>query len=181
MKTRQDNRKFSARAAIFLFFVTALFLMQIAFAFTIHGDIGSNNSIIPIIDRPASPILVGKIDGVVSDSKTSVATRVAPEGAFAPAVKNLPIENIETIAKIDTEISTKPIVTAVIKKDGERFYDYEVQRGDTLEKISKRLFGNNNMIQPIVRINRIRNERGLRLGEIIKVPREGILRTVKIN
>ena len=87
MNTPNNINKSKPQFGLFLFFVVGLFLLQIAFAFTIHGDIGPQTSFLPGIDKPASPILVGRIDSLVSNARAQAPTKVTPEGAFAPATK----------------------------------------------------------------------------------------------
>ena len=62
MNTHKTRTKTKNQFGLFMFFVIGLFMLQIAFAFTIHGDIGPQTNILPCIEKPASPILVGKID-----------------------------------------------------------------------------------------------------------------------
>lgn len=178
---RQKIQKIKRKTGLFLFFVAGLFLIQIAFAFTIHGDIGPQTQLIPGCNRPASPVLIGRIESLVTETRMQNAGRISPEGAFAPASKKLPSESTQSIARIDTRRSNEPIIAAVSEIEGDRYYKYEVQSGDTLERISRRLFGNSQMVGAIVRINRIRDEKALRLGQSIMVPRAGILETVKVH
>ena len=63
----------------------------------------------------------------------------------------------------------------------DRFAEYRIQKGDTLQKISKKLYGNGNMVQPIVRLNRITDEKALKLGSTLKVPRSGLIASIKIE
>ncbi len=180
MKTQINTSKSKTQFGLFLFFLAGLFALQIAFAFTIHGDIGPHTSIVPGIDKPASPVLVGRIDSLISSTRLTTPVKVAPEGAFAPATRDFSDSRFE-LARIDTEDSSAERSTKVRDTDSERFVEYQVQQGDTLEKIARKLFGNSQMVQSLVRINRITDERGLKLGSVIKVPRSGLLQTVKVN
>jgi len=180
MKSQINTNKSRAQFGLFLFFLAGLFALQIAFAFTIHGDIGPHTNIVPGIEKPASPVLVGRIDSLISNSRLTAPVKVAPEGAFAPATRDFNDSQFE-LARIDTEDSSSERSTKVRETDSERFVEYQVQSGDTLDKIARKLFGNAHMVQSIVRLNRITDERGLRLGSNIKVPRSGLLQTVKIN
>ncbi|MBU1105921.1 MAG: LysM peptidoglycan-binding domain-containing protein [Candidatus Riflebacteria bacterium] len=180
MKSQTNTSKSRAQFGLFLFFLAGLFALQIAFAFTIHGDIGPQTNIVPGIEKPASPILVGRIDSLISNARLIAPAKVAPEGAFAPATRDFSDSKLE-LARIETEDSNADHSTEVIEADSERFVAYRVQSGDTLEKIARKLFGSSQMVQSLVRINRITDERCLRLGSTIKVPRSGLLQTVKIN
>ncbi len=177
----KNNNKSKTQISLFLFFLSGLFLLQIVFAFTTHGDIGPRTDIIPGIEKPASPVLIGKIDSLV-DKNYKVSSVVVPEGAFAPASRNYEPEEIQISARIDAQTSEAQEAekntlhsTAI-----ERFAEYRIQKGDTLQKISKKLYGNNNMVQPIVRINRITDERALNIGSTLKVPRTGLIDSIKI-
>ncbi|PKL46014.1 MAG: hypothetical protein CVV42_17885 [Candidatus Riflebacteria bacterium HGW-Riflebacteria-2] len=180
MKSQINKSKSKAQFGLFLFFLAGLFALQIAFAFTIHGDIGPHTGIVPGIEKPASPVLVGRIDSLISGNRLTTQVKVVPEGAFAPATRDFSDTGIE-LARIDTEDSSAERSTKVRTIDSERFFEYQVQTGDTLEKIARKLFGNAQMVQSLVRINRITDERGLKLGSSIKVPRSGLLQTVKVN
>lgn len=180
MKSQINTSKSRAQFGLFLFFLAGLFALQIAFAFTIHGDIGPHTNIVPGIEKPASPVLVGRIDSLISNSRLTTPVKVSPEGAFAPATRDFNDSQFE-LARIDTEDSSSERSTKVHETDSDRFVEYQVQSGDTLDKIARKLFGNAQMVQSIVRLNRITDERGLRLGSNIKVPRSGLLQTVKIN
>lgn len=183
--------KSKTQIGLFLFFLSGLFILQIVFSFTIHGDIGPRTDIIPGIEKPASPVLIGKVDSIIE--KNYKVSRVSPEGAFAPASKNFVANNsqinsssnnnknqvtaqieTQTVEKVEKEKNT------VHKTNIERFAEYKVQKGDTLQKISKKLYGNSNMIQPIIRLNRITDERALKLGSTLKVPRSGLIASIKI-
>lgn len=179
MITHKNKGKSKNQFGLFLFFVVGLFMLQIAFAFTIHGDIGPQTDVIPCIDKPASPFLVGRIDSLVSNAKMSVSKKVAPEGAFAPASRELFDDNF-SVARIDSENSEdldKPVVRKISE---ERFFEYTIRSGDTLEKISRKLYGSGRMVQSLIRLNRIANEKSLQLGGALLVPRSGILDTIEV-
>ena len=184
MKYQKTQGKSKTQFGLFLFFLGGLFVLQIAFAFTIHGDIGPHTSVIPGIERPASPVLVGRIDSLISESRLKTPIKVAPEGAFAPASRDFH-EKTLTKARIDTgaeqhstESSDK---NSVRQAEGGRFVEYTIQSGDTLDKIARRLYGNHQMVQSIVRLNRISDERNLKLGASLKMPRAGLLDSIRTN
>ncbi len=177
----KNKNKSKTQIGLFLFFLSGLFILQIIFSFTIHGDIGPRTDIIPGIEKPASPILIGKIDSFVD--KNYKVSRVAPEGAFAPASRNLTASVPQVSARIDahTTESLEKEKNTLHSTNIDRFAEYRVQKGDTLQKISRKLYGNNNMVQPIVRLNRITSEKALKLGSTLKVPRSGLVASIKIE
>ena len=179
-KSKSKNKS-KTQISLFLFFLSGLFLLQIVFSFTIHGDIGPRSDIIPGIEKPASPVLIGKIDSLID--KNYKVSRVAPEGAFAPASRNLVAENVQVSAHIDSHTveSLEKEKNTLHTTDIDRFVEYRIQKGDTLQKISRKLYGNNNMIQPIIRLNRITDERALKLGSTLKVPRTGLVASIKVE
>lgn len=178
MKTQKNNGKSRSQFGLFLFFVIGLFMLQIAFAFTIHGDIGPQTSVIPCIDKPASPFLVGRIDSLVSNAKLNVSKKVIPEGAFAPASRKM-LRTDVAFAKIDTEVFSSNSEVKVREASEKRFFEYTIRSGDTLEKISRKLYGTSKMVQSLVRLNRITDEKGLQLGSALLVPKAGLLTSVK--
>lgn len=177
---KKNKNKSKTQIGLFLFFLGGLFLLQIVFSFTIHGDIGPRTDIIPGIEKPASPTLIGKIDSLVE--KKYKVSRVAPEGAFAPATRNFETETSPMTAKIDAQTveAQQNEKNMLHSTDIDRFAEYIIQKGDTLQKISRKLYGNNNMVQPIVRINRITDEKALNIGSTLKVPRSGLIGSIKI-
>ncbi|MDD3146486.1 MAG: LysM peptidoglycan-binding domain-containing protein [Candidatus Riflebacteria bacterium] len=179
MKNQKTQGKSRTQFGLFLFFLGGLFLLQIAFAFTIHGDIGPHTNLIPGIERPASPVLVGRIDSLVSETRLKTPVRVAPEGAFAPASRDF--DTAGPVARIDTGNARPAAEKSVRKIEGDRFAEYTIQAGDTLDRISRKLYGNQQMVQSIVRLNRINDERNLRLGATLKLPRAGLLDSVRVN
>lgn len=172
----QNKGKSKPQHSLFLFFLTGLFLLQIAFAFTIHGDIGPQADVVPGIERPASPVLVGQIDSIVNEANKRTAIRVAPEAAFAPASRDFSIAHN---ARIAAETSTGNGVITV-QLCGDRFVEYRIKSGDTLEKISKKLYGNSQFLQSLIRLNRITDDRAIRQGDLLKAPRAGLLNSIKI-
>ncbi len=180
MKNQKTQGKSRTQFGLFLFFLGGLFLLQIAFAFTIHGDIGPHTNLIPGIERPASPVLVGRIDSLISETRLKTPVRVAPEGAFAPASRDFS-ETAMPVAKIDTEKVKAAAESSIRNLEGDRFAEYTIQAGDTLDKISRKLYGNQQMVQSIVRLNRISDERNLQLGASLKLPRAGLLESVRSN
>lgn len=180
MKAQTTSCKSKTQFSLFLFFLSGLFLLQIAFAFTIHGDIGPNLQVVPGIEKPAPAILVGRIDSLVGESRLTTPVKVAPEGAFAPATRDFG-ETDALKASIVTESSIKTDITEVSSLEGDRFVEYRIKSGDTLERISRKLFGSTSMVQPLIRLNRISDEKALRLGATIKAPKAGLLASVNIN
>ncbi|NLM18065.1 MAG: LysM peptidoglycan-binding domain-containing protein [Candidatus Riflebacteria bacterium] len=165
--------------SLFLFFLLGLFVLQIAFAFTIHGDIGNHSDFVPGFDKTASPLLIGQINSCLDPANIKTSSIVAPEGAFAPAEKTLTAsfatEPLPEGAKIDTREADDEEELKQAEED--RFVQYEIQPGDTLGKISNKLYGNVNMVVPIIRINRIQNERAIQPGTHLKLPKAGLLIT----
>ena len=180
MKKQKTPGRSRTQFGVFLFFLCGLFLLQIAFAFTIHGDIGPHTSVIPGIERPASPVLVGRIDSLVSEHRLKTPIKVAPEGAFAPATRDFS-EKSMPLARIDTGTNKSNEENSLREVEGDRFVEYTIQAGDTLDKIARRLYGNHQMVQSLIRINRIKDERGLKLGANLKVPRAGLVEKTRIN
>ncbi|MGM0600508.1 MAG: LysM peptidoglycan-binding domain-containing protein [Candidatus Rifleibacteriota bacterium] len=180
MNKQKQKGKTKTQFGLFLFFVVGLFALQIAFAFTLHGDIGPQTDAVPSIEKPVSPVLVGRIDSLVSNAqKTIVSNKVAPEGAFAPASKKM-TSKVMSFARIDTEPDPEAGETVVRKTEKSRFYSYIIRRGDTLQKISRKLYGSRDMVQSLVRLNRIKNEKALQLGSSLYIPRAGLLKTIKV-
>ncbi len=177
----KNKNKSKTQIGLFLFFLSGLFILQIVFSFTIHGDIGPRTDIIPGIEKPASPVLIGKVDSLID--KNYKVSRVAPEGAFAPATRNLTTPTYQVSAHIDakTTDNLEKEKNTLHSTNIDRFAEYRIQKGDTLQKISKKLYGNGNMVQPIVRLNRITDEKALKLGSTLKVPRSGLIASIKIE
>lgn len=180
MRNQKNSNKSRTQFGLFLFFLGGLFLLQIAFAFTIHGDIGPHTNIIPGIEKPASPILVGRIDSLVNENRLKTPVKVAPEGAFAPATRDF-AENPIPSARIDTGKAATSNDNSVSEIEGDRFVEYRIQSGDTLDKIARKLYGNQQMVQSLVRLNRIKDEKNLQMGASLKIPRAGLLESVKVN
>lgn len=179
-KENKNKSKTKTQIGLFLFFLSGLLLLQVVFSFTTHGDIGPRTDIIPGIEKPASPVLIGKIDSLVE--KNYRVSKVVPEGAFAPATRNFESDKVQIAARIDAKTAEEQErdKNMLHSTEVERFVDYTIQKGDTLQKISRKLYGNNNMVRPIVRINRITDEKSLNIGSTLKVPRIGLVDTVKI-
>ena len=186
MPVLPEARKVSSQHGLFLFFVLGLFMLQVAFAFTIHGDIGPGSALTPGIDRPASPALVGRIDSLLTATPStpkpvsSAIVSGAPQVAAVPA-KAVPIKAVSTKAV--------PAVTMVAAKEasslpegrelkpmaGGRYLEYTICKGDTLDSISRKLFGSTRMVTALVRLNRLTDDRGLRCGDTLRVPRVGLM------
>ncbi len=179
MNTIIDDKP-KSQHSLFLFFLSGLFLLQIAFAFTIHGDIGPQTDALPGLERPASPVLVGRIDSLINEANIRTAVKVAPEGALAPATREYARNPIPS-ARIDTEISRSEDAGITVLKNTDRLVQYRIRPGDTLEKISKKLYGSNQQLQILIRLNRITDDRMLQQGALIKAPRAGLLSSVKVK
>lgn len=175
MTANATPKRQSSPRGLFLCFVLGLFLLQIAFAFTIHGDIGPQTHLVPGLDRPASPVLLGRIDALVSQPCLQKPVRPAPEAVMAPASPYVP-----TTAKADAAAAQLPEPTPgrqTISQGASRFLTYTVRKGDTLADIARKLYGTTSMQASLVRLNRIQDERRLRLGQVLKIPRAGLLST----
>jgi len=183
MISRPQRRSPASHRGLFLFFVVGLFMLQVVFAFTIHGDIGPQSPVVPGIERPASPLLVGRIDSLITQPCTRQPVRPVPEAAFAPAGKTIPPEPVAVAPKAvsaahetamaPAEKTSAPAAIPQLQDKG-RYLEYTIERGDTLESIAGKLYGNPRMAQAIVRLNRIRDEKALRLGERLLIPRTGL-------
>jgi hypothetical protein len=179
MNTTTDNKP-KSQHSLFLFFLSGLFLLQIAFAFTIHGDIGPQTDALPGLERPASPVLVGRIDSLINEANIRTAVKVAPEGMFAPATRDYARTPMPS-ARIDTELSGSDDGGIIVQKNSDRLIEYRIRPGDTLEKISKKLYGSTQHLQALIRLNRITDDRTLQQGALIKAPRAGLLSSIKVN
>ena len=145
----------ASNKGVFLFFVVGLFMLQIVFAFTIHGDIGPQTAIVPKIQQAAAPILVGKIDSIISPSALiSKPNHPAPIAAMAPV--------------------SKKVLATPLKDVGGNYKHYVITRGDTLDSISQKLYGSKKMVSALVRLNRLQNEKQLRCGDNLRIPRQGL-------
>ena len=123
MKAKQKPSKSRIQFGVFLFFLGGLFLLQIVFAFTIHGDIGPHSNVIPGIERPASPVLVGRIDSLISEARLTTPIRVAPEAALAPASRDF-TNSILISGKITTDIAAGTNHEMTVKNtSNERFVE----------------------------------------------------------
>ena len=159
---------------LFLFFLLGLFMLQVVFAFTIHGDIGPRPLDAGTGTRVAPPLLVGRVDAILAArgpaaAAVAVPCRPAPVPAPAPAAR-IPLPLPTLTAGAGPTAPASPGVEAV----GERFASYQVRAGDTLGSIARRLYGSGRMVAPLVRLNRLRDEHGLRVGQLLKVPRKGL-------
>lgn len=191
---------------LFLFFVLGMFMLQIAFAFTIHGDIGPRTAVAPGIDRPAPPALVGRIDSLLTSARASGSTNrpvgphssaVTPVTAIAPAQRLAPAQvakassaRVSPIAPVTAPSVAVPAHTpikavsatrsdagtaALKTSSGGRYLEYTITRGDTLDSISRKLYGSTQMVTALVRLNRLTDDRTLRCGETLRVPRVGLV------
>lgn len=186
MPVLPEARNVSSQHGLFLFFVLGLFMLQVAFAFTIHGDIGPGAAFTPGIDRPASPALVGRIDSLLTATPpasrplANAVGNVAPQVADAPA-KTAPAKMVPTkTAPAATMAPAKaahalPAGNELKSPVGGRYLEYTISRGDTLDSISRKLYGSTHMVTALVRLNRLTDDRGLRCGETLRVPRVGLM------
>ena len=167
MNGKQLKSKPASNKGVFLFFVVGLFMLQIMFAFTIHGDIGPQTAIVPELQQPAAPVLMGKIDSIVSPAGLpSKPNHLSPVAALAPACKKI----LETAPV--SHVSVKK--HSGLKEKGGNYMQYVISRGDTLDSISKKLYGSKRMVTALVRLNRLQNEKALRCGNTLLVPRQGL-------
>ncbi len=170
---------------LFLFFLMGLFLLQVVFAFTIHGDIGPRELNAGTGSRVAAPVLVGHIDAILNGRAPSGLRTVAvgghptPVPGLAPAKLDLtpPVATLvekTPIQPTTTATQAGPHTFASATPTGSRFHDYTVRPGDTLQSISRRFYGSTHMVVPLVRINRLQSERGLHVGQTLRLPRKGM-------
>jgi nucleoid-associated protein YgaU len=172
MTTRQTRTQPGTQRGMFLLFVVGLFMLQIAFAFTIHGDIGPQSPLVPGQERAAPPVLVGRIDSLITPPTMQKPVHPLPEAALAPAARpTLFPKHGALTAKAATPA---PTPGPDLQDTGSHYLTYLVKPGDTLESISKKLFGSTRMVTSLVRLNRIQDERTLRLGQALRVPRTGL-------
>ncbi len=169
MSMQQDVEKKSSHKGLFLIFTMGLFFLQIAFAFTIHGDIGPQTQINPGVEPIAAPVLIGRIDSLITPPAVRQPVKPLPEGVLAPATPPQPVAVIQKKAE---RPSTRSLPKKPLLDDkGGRYFEYTIARGDTLQSISKSLFGSSRMIPAIVRLNRIKDERNLKCGTRLLIPR----------
>jgi nucleoid-associated protein YgaU len=165
---------------LFLFFVVGLFMLQIAFAFTIHGDIGPVAPGVPGLERPATPFLIGKIDSLVTQPVLRQPVRPSPNAILAPAMKPTldprAVEPRTTGVAPRSQPSSGPLPS--LQENGGRFLEYTVQRGDSLEGIARRFYGHSRMTAALIRLNRIADDRTLQCGDRLLLPRTGLKQKV---
>ena len=173
-KTPDSTHKSSG---MFLFFLTGLFLLQVIFAFTIHGDIGPQAALNTSCRTPASPVLMGRIDTILSAPNQSEPAPRHPSPkaleARSQAVR-VPQTQGETAAMVSPRAMADQSALeqkASLKNRDSRYFEYTVSRGDTLEGISRKLSGNTGMVGALVRLNRLSNEKGLQCGSHLLIPR----------
>ncbi|MFZ2960813.1 MAG: LysM peptidoglycan-binding domain-containing protein [Candidatus Ozemobacteraceae bacterium] len=194
MKISENHGRSSPRKGLFLFFVLGLFMLQIGFAFTTHGDIGPHGMAAPGLNRPASPALVGKIDSLISSTGGNGTAHPTPVVALAQAVKpaltvSPLLSGVALVASAKArKDSTRVRGTAMkyvssgssvskLDERGGRYLEYTIHRGDTLDTIARRLYGNPRMVTALIRLNRLTSDRNLRCGEKLRVPRSGLIAT----
>jgi len=158
----------AAHKGVFVFFVLGLFFFQVIFAFTIHGDIGPQTPLFPDIQQATPQVVIGKVDGILKLPQIQQPCRPKPEGVMAPASKT--ITDTQKSAKNQTNAPAKPDLRN-LTDEGDRYLSYKVLPGDNLAKISRKICGNNTLVSPLVRLNRIKDEKSLRCGQIIQIPR----------
>ena len=172
MNGTQIKSKPASNKGVFLFFVVGLFMLQIVFAFTIHGDIGPQTAIVPEIQQSATPLLMGKIDSIVSSSaaQSPKPSRPTPVAAMAPACKKV----IDALSGPASNAHSSTKKASALQDGGGHYMQYVINRGDTLDSISKKLYGSKKMVTALVRLNRLKNEKTLRCGDNLRVPRQGL-------
>lgn len=173
MKGKSRLAHTTSHKGVFLFFVVGLFVLQIVFAFTIHGDIGPQSPLTPDIQQATPQMVIGKIDSIVNQPVVHQPPHPTPEAIMAPAVKTI-IEKPRT-AGVSASISI-PKKGPDLKEKGGRYLEYTITQGDTLDSISKKLYGNKVMVTALVRLNRLKNEKALKCGTKLFVPRSGLLK-----
>ena len=170
MIVRNGKRKTSHQGA-FLFFVVGLFLLQVIFAFTIHGDIGPQIQTAPTSFSTSPQALLSRMETII-ETKAPERARIAvqPQAAPAPALKAdfSEIESPESLIQ-------HPKPSPSLRENGGRYLEYVVNSGDSLHSISRKLYGKKDMVTVLTRINRIADERGLRTGQRLRVPRQGLI------
>ncbi|MBI3038686.1 LysM peptidoglycan-binding domain-containing protein [bacterium] len=154
---------------LFLFFVIGLFVLQTIFAFRIHGDIGPAVASSKSVDRPASPLLIGRIETLVDGSSQVLGKKATSEPSKTFPRKNF--ANSKILSKIPAPQKKTVNVSPNIQDTGKRFLEYKISKGDTLRTISKKIFGNTRMVPALVRINRVTDPGNLQCGSSLLIPR----------
>ena len=169
MKTK-TTPKAPANKGVFLFFVMGLFLLQVMFAFTIHGDIGPQFQ--PAADQfsPSAQTLLGKMETIIETTPVRSSVSALPQSAPAGAIK--PSLELGVTAQAP---AAKSAAVAPSEESGSRFFEYTVHQGDSLHTISRKLYGRSGMSTALARLNRISDEKALRCGQVLRVPRQGLL------
>ncbi len=157
---------------LFLFFVVGLFLLQIAFACTIHGDIGPQYPHPSGLERTAPEALIGHIDSLLAPPAPRAVPKPRPDAAPAEASRHLLEPAAGTMAGVQPP---PPLRGPLAPEAGSRFAEYTIGKGDTLDSISRKLYGNTRMVVHLVRLNRIRDDKNLRAGDRLLLPRAGLL------
>lgn len=82
-------------------------------------------------------------------------------------------ETAEPVTNFDTAPSEQPVVEKV--EAGEESTDYKVQKGETLQKISMKLFGTTKKWKKLFDLNKdlLKSPDKIRPGMVIKVPKAG--------
>ncbi|NLI77113.1 MAG: LysM peptidoglycan-binding domain-containing protein [Candidatus Riflebacteria bacterium] len=156
---------------LFLFFVVGLFLLQIAFACTIHGDIGPQYPHPTGLERTAPEALIGHIDSLLTPTPRAVP-KPRPDAAPAAASRRLLEPAASAMAGVQPP---SPMKGPLAPETGSRYAEYTIEKGDTLDSISRKLYGNTRMVVHLVRLNRIRDDKNLRRGDRLLLPRSGLL------
>ena len=176
MSVSQIKPRPTQQRGLFLFFVVGLFLLQIAFAYTIHGDIGPQFPVPSGLERSAPEALLGHIDTLLScEPPAKPACRPRPETAPAAANRKV-IDGVSPVSALAKPAKT--ILTPSYDGNSGRFAEYLIEKGDTLDSIARKLYGNSLMVVPLVRLNRIKDYKGLQLGNKLMIPRLGLKSTV---
>lgn len=184
MNTPHVPSRPAPQRGLFLFFVVGLFLLQIAFAYTIHGDIGPQFPHPSGLERTAPEALMGHIDTLLAPTPTA-RTPLRPRPETAPAAASRKILDGPALTTAPAAGQPGPVQAPRLhdpaQEQAGRFVFYTIGRGDTLESISRKLYGSGRMVVHLVRLNRIRDEKALQQGDRLLVPRAGLLRPLSAD
>lgn len=187
------------RHGLFLFFLIGLFVLQVIFAYTTHGDIGPRELDAGAEVRTVPNALLEQVSTALAappaPGSRPIARPFGPSFTVAPdltgpvpatsratagpdrmgAVTGFTVAPIGTAARLVRTPRAAAVAGRIDEKVGNaRFYDYRIQAGDTLATISRRFYGTQGMVPLLVRLNRLQSERGLQIGQILRLPRRGL-------
>ncbi|MBF0407686.1 MAG: LysM peptidoglycan-binding domain-containing protein [Candidatus Riflebacteria bacterium] len=169
MLTLSKKAKPEFGGGLFILFVFVLMLLQASFAFKIHGDVGPARLTETAKDEAASPELIGKIDSVLSGKPETSEKKISAEYLTRQIYATKKVEAVPAMAGAKNSFAG----------NGGHYLEYQIKQGDTLEKISRELYGNNKMVSALIRINRLTDMKKLRDGNTLRVPKIGLLASVK--